>query len=112
MSFVTQNSAGGIREARTREISPSTTTVRPDSQTKRKTAGTLRSAAKRSRHPPRNSASPVITESPNLVARGNPLRHSKCPDPGVSRTVGYSESNRINFGHTKLADRSYQTRVG
>src|ERR1039458_710349 len=64
MSFETQNSAGGSREARTRVISPRTTTVRPDSHTKRRTAGTLRSAENRSRHPPRNSGFSPMTDPP------------------------------------------------
>src|ERR1700719_4241931 len=72
MSLVTQNRAGGTREAITREISPSTTTVRPDSHTKRRTAGTLRSAASRSRHPPRKSGPPVITESYTRLPEGIP----------------------------------------
>src|SRR5579864_1138699 len=112
MSFETQNRAGGRRAEKTRAISPSTTTRRPDSQTKRNTAGTLRSAENRSRQLPRNSGSPVITESPHQVAGRTPFRRSKRPDPGVSPTVGYSKSGRINFRQNKLADRSYQSRVG
>src|ERR1700733_6481826 len=62
MSLETQNSAGGRSAAITRAISPKITTARPDSHTKRSTAGTLRSAVKRSRHPRQNSGFSLMTE--------------------------------------------------
>src|ERR1700691_4478693 len=55
MSIETQNNAGGSSDAITRAISPRTTTLRPDSHTKRNTAGTFRRAVTRSRHPLWNS---------------------------------------------------------
>src|SRR5579864_1329437 len=80
ISFETQNSAGGSKEAMTRKTNPRTTTIRPDSQTKRKTAGTLRSAETRSRHPPRISGWPFMIESPT--------RAGSCEPPLAPRNDG------------------------
>src|ERR1017187_6278439 len=52
ISFVIQSSATGIKDDKSREISPKTTTAGPESHTILRTAGTLRSAEMRSCHPP------------------------------------------------------------
>ena len=127
MSFETQNSAGGSREAITREISPKTTTVRPDSHTKRSTAGTLRRAESRSRHPPQNSDFPLMTES-TCKLRWYSVRHGTSPsanrndatrmlvnpvlvnpmsDEETAPSVGESTSGKLRPAHRTIDKRRF-----
>src|SRR5882762_6996117 len=60
MSFVIHNAANGVSELTSRKTNPRETTRGPDSQTIRRTGGTFRSAANRSRQPPQKFSRSAI----------------------------------------------------
>src|SRR6266481_2517861 len=71
MSLVIQSAAIGNREATSRKTSPSETTIGPDSQTIRRTGGTLRSAERRSTQPLRKFSSSAIFAIFPSIQRGD-----------------------------------------
>src|SRR5579871_544573 len=117
MSFDTQNRATGSRDAATRESSPKITTARPDSQTKARTVGTLRSADSRSRHPRQNSGFSFMAEF-NLrrSARGSSDRRrsvgARNRTQGLNIVADTQTRNESIPGKQKPAYLCLQTNLG
>ena len=61
ISFVIHKAARGSSELTSRNASPKETTTGPDSQTIRRTGGTLRRAERRSLQPPQNFSASAIS---------------------------------------------------